>query len=66
MTLALTESNWLVLAILAGLAYVLVTCVLATLASQYRGAIAIHDRMRESLELRRRYAEALRSRQSRM
>ncbi|MCX5658144.1 MAG: hypothetical protein NTW19_00280 [Planctomycetota bacterium] len=62
MSFAAFEQNWLTLAFMAILLYALVTCVLATLASQYRHSVSVHDRLRESQELRRRYVEAIKLR----
>jgi hypothetical protein len=47
--------NQFVWVILAGLAYLLVTCILMVLASARKRAIEIHDRVRECMELRRQY-----------
>lgn len=51
---------WPVLAILA---YVLVTCVLTTLAYMRRNQVELHDRVRESLLLRQRYMATTEQRQ---
>lgn len=50
----LFQTVWPVLGLLA---YLLVTFVLVILASQRSLAIAVHDRVRESKALRRRYVE---------
>lgn len=63
MSFASIEQNWLLCLFMGILLYALVTCVLATLASQYRASVTIHDRLRESRELRRRYIEAMKNRQ---
>lgn len=41
------------------LAYLLVTCVLTVITSARKRAIDVHDRVRECLEMRRRYAAEL-------
>lgn len=41
--------------ILAALAYLLITCVLTVLTSTRKNALDIHNRVRECMEIRRRY-----------
>ena len=56
MTWETFQCVWLVL---AGLVYILFTCVLLILAAQHGRAIAIHDRIRESKNLRHQYLKAI-------
>ena len=45
--------------VLLGLAFLLFTCVLYTLAAHHGRGITIHDRIRESKALRKQYLDAL-------
>lgn len=50
------QSVWLILAVLG---YFLVTCVFTVLSYNRKRAIDIHDRIRECMEIRRKYIAEL-------
>lgn len=51
---------------LAGVAYLLVVAVLRVLRAQRDAQIVVHDRIRESREIRKRYRKSVKERQAQL
>ena len=62
---SMPEFTQILVLVLAGLTYLLVTCVLTVMAAQRKHAIDVHDRVRESKRLRQEYLQALDKKSSR-
>jgi len=56
MTGQVIQSVWFILALLG---YMLVTCVFTVLSYNRKRAIDIHNRIRECMEIRRKYVDGL-------
>lgn len=60
----MSEQGQLLLLVLGGLGYLLVTFMFYTLAVHYRQAVDIHDRVRDSKKMRHQYLQAMKERSS--
>ena len=60
MTWTSSQFTWVIIGVVT---YALVTAVLAILAQHAARSIAIHDRIRDSKNLRQQYLDALKKRQ---